>query len=59
MDVNVHVNVIYAHKTLYGFQNLDIHNKLIGEQLYVVHAICSTMIQSFLSRAILDNDSYH
>ena len=34
---------ILVYKTMYGFQKLGIHNKLVGVHLYIVYAICCTL----------------
>ena len=36
--------IILVCKTLYGFQKLDVHNKFVGVHLYVVNAICRTLV---------------
>ena len=36
--------IILVYKTLYGFQKFDVHDKFAGIHLYVVHAICRTLV---------------
>ena len=44
--------IILVNKTLYGFQKLGVHNKFIGVHLYVVYAICRTLVLRISSQII-------
>ena len=44
--------IILVCKTLYGFQKLDVHNKFVGVHLYVVNAICRTLVLRISSQII-------